>query len=114
MLGCLQQTHPDVDGVPADVSARANKDDKSVPFLPRATEEKQMELDPRHETEHVLRQLPGVAAVDVSRRPNRRVPKLRADIFQRLAITQKQTGKCRSRPNQSGLWTRKAAARTPL
>jgi phospholipase C len=58
MLGCFQQVYEDLDGIdPTKRSDRVNHDPDGNPYFPGETRDKQMELDPRHELEHVRVQL---------------------------------------------------------
>lgn len=56
MLGCFQEVYPNLDGVDPSAPPRVNgdgtRDYQQVP-----TKEQQTPVDPRHENEHVLRQL---------------------------------------------------------
>jgi phospholipase C len=56
MLGCFQEVYPNLDGIDPSAPPRVNgdgtRDYQQVP-----TKEQQMPVDPRHENEHVLRQL---------------------------------------------------------
>lgn len=59
MLGCFQQTYPkELDGIdPAN--PRSNSDESGKPYFQVESREKQMDLDPHHELEHVAVQLEG-------------------------------------------------------
>src|SRR5712691_5202564 len=55
MLGCFKSTYPNLEGI--DPSAPNVNSDGSTQFSQAETRDQQMELDPRHETVHVLAQL---------------------------------------------------------
>jgi phospholipase C len=56
MLGCFQETYPNLDGIDKNAPARVNSDGvKQYQQIPTTTE--QMPVDPRHETVHVATQL---------------------------------------------------------
>jgi phospholipase C len=56
MLGCFQEDYPNLEGIDANAPARVNSDGtKDYQQLP--TKAEQMPVDPRHETDHVLKQL---------------------------------------------------------
>ena len=56
MLGCFQAIYPGLEGIDANAPARNNSDgSKSFGQVP--TKSEQMPVDPRHETNHVLKQL---------------------------------------------------------
>lgn len=56
MLGCFQQVYPNLEGVDPNAPPRMNSDGvKQYPQAP--TKAEQMPVDPRHETEHVLKQI---------------------------------------------------------
>src|SRR6266436_6548778 len=57
MLGCFQKAYPNLDGIDPGAAPRVNSDDAGRLFPQLATQDRQMELDPRHETIHVLEQL---------------------------------------------------------
>jgi phospholipase C len=59
MLGCFQQSYPnELDGIDL-ANPQSNLDDSGKPYPQRETREKQMDLDPHHELEHVAVQLEG-------------------------------------------------------
>ncbi|HEX7936209.1 MAG TPA: alkaline phosphatase family protein [Paraburkholderia sp.] len=58
MLGCLDEVHPDLDGV-RNAATKTNADGKGHTFSPRPTRERQMKLDPDHEHSAVLIQIDG-------------------------------------------------------
>jgi phospholipase C len=56
MLGCFQEIYPNLEGIDANAPARTNSDGaREYQQLPTRAE--QMPVDPRHETEHVLKQI---------------------------------------------------------
>jgi len=58
MVGCFQQTYPELDGIDPNAPPRTNRDREGNEFKQLPTESQQMPVDPRHETKpHVLAQL---------------------------------------------------------
>lgn len=56
MLGCFQEIYPNLEGVAPNAPPRVNSDGvKQYPQAP--TKAEQTPIDPRHETEHVLKQI---------------------------------------------------------
>ena len=58
MLGCLDDVHEGLDGV-RNTASKSNDDGKGHTFLPLATRERQMQLDPNHGHQAVLSQMEG-------------------------------------------------------
>jgi phospholipase C len=56
MLGCFQEKYPELEGVDPG-NPRFNLDDKGNKIFQKATTEKQMNLDPIHEVDDVLKQI---------------------------------------------------------
>jgi phospholipase C len=56
MLGCMKSLHPDLEGISAE-HPRSNDDQEGNTYPQQPTQIRQMLLDPRHELEHVARQL---------------------------------------------------------
>jgi phospholipase C len=57
MLGAMQQLYSDVDGVPSSPGDRTNVDPQGTVFKQVPTTDKQMPMDPKHDTDHVRAQL---------------------------------------------------------
>jgi phospholipase C len=57
MLGAFQQIYPDLEGIPSDVPPRANRDDTNREYLQAPTTSRIVSPDPRHENDHVLKQI---------------------------------------------------------
>jgi phospholipase C len=56
MLGCLDEVHPDLDGI-RNAAAKTNDDGRGTVFRQQQTDEKQVLLDPHHDHTSVLRQI---------------------------------------------------------
>src|SRR5690242_10065899 len=58
MLGCFQEKYPtELDGIDLTKPKRFNEDPTGRKFFQEASVDVQTDLDPRHDTEHVLAQI---------------------------------------------------------